>query len=1102
MNMPRSLKLIATSLKILITAAFLVGILFVFGWFMRPDIHAELPDYTPEEIAAVEEDRDVSFDPEDTPVLHKEVDYSEGRQGSWFPRGESPILADLVAEGELPPVEERVGPEPAVMTGRHGVGNYGGTWYRTEDVMSNRMSGAFLLRWSPLGYPLMPHLARDWEVSDDAREYTVHLRRGVRWSDGHPFTADDILYRWEYEVEYFEERPGPMVVRGELGKVEKIDDYTVRFIFPHPHGTFPELMAQMFMQLWAPRHYLKQYHPEAGDPDKVEAMMDVQGAPSARAAYHRLKSPRNPDHPRLWPWVPRTHRTSPPFEYVRNPYYFVVDSEGNQLPYIDRVLVDQRDEDMLSVTAASGQITMQLRFIRFDDYTLYMENRDHFGYEVYHWFPATRSDFAIYPNTNRRVDPDRPETKWKRQLLEDRRFRQALSLAINREDIIKAEHSGITEPAQIDPGRESFFHNPRLFKAFTDYDPDRANELLDELELTGRDSGGYRTFPDGTRMVFLLHTCDFTGIGPSQFLIDDWADVGVRVILFDRTRSLFETQRVNLEHDLTVWTGESEYNPMVQPRNFVPVEGHSWYAVGFANWYLAGGFHDAIDDPEEAERSELILEPPMDHPLRRTMEILDRARAAKDVERQAEIFNEALEIAADNLWHINISTPAPQPVIVQAGLRNVPRNALVGWNYFTPSNAGIETYFFEDPPLTPGVDAQVRRAVSRVRPDPSLSLAVDDEGNDRGRIAAVLAPLIRYLVWGTVVLLLVLVVLKHPFIARRCMILLPTVFVMSVIIFIVMDLPPGNYIEHQIRVLEAEGDADAIERLEELKDIFHLDDPLVVRYLRWMGVYWFAGFNSADTGLLQGDLGMSMEHVRPVGELMGDRLLFSFSIALLTILFTWAVAVPIGIYSAVRQYSIGDYSFTVLGFLGMSIPNFLLALVLMYLGTAYFGTHVGGLFSPAYAAQPYWSWGKFVDLLQHIWLPVVVVGTAGTAGMIRVMRANLLDELRKPYVVTAMAKGVRPVKLVLKYPVRLALNPFISGIGGIFPALISGAAITGIVLSLPTIGPLQLEAIRSQDMYLAGSLLMVLSLLAVFGTLVSDLLLMWLDPRIRMGGSQ
>ena len=272
------------------------------------------------------------------------------------------------------------------------------------------------------------------------------------------------------------------------------------------------------------------------------------------------------------------------------------------------------------------------------------------------------------------------------------------------------------------------------------------------------------------------------------------------------------------------------------------------------------------------------------------------------------------------------------------------------------------------------------------------------------------------------------------------------------------------------------------------------------RFARWLGLYWFRTFDPGDKGLVQGSLGRSMEDSRMVNDIVGDRIMLTLALSSFTLIFTWALAIPIGIYSAVRQYSVGDYVFTFIGFIGMCVPNFLLALILMYISGAVFNNPISGLFSAEYSAQPNWSWGKFIDMMKHIWVPVVVTGLSGTAWMIRVMRANLLDELKRPYVTTARAKGMRPMGLLFKYPVRLALNPFISGIGQIFPQLVSGGAIVAIVLSLPTVAPLLLSSLMTQDMYLAGSMLMVLSLLSVFGTLVSDLLLMWVDPRIRMTG--
>lgn len=1081
-------------------ACVLIVLLYLFAAFFRPDVTTGPPTYSDAEIAEIERSRDTSFEPDDAPVLHREVDYDELESAAWRPGGEASFLAELVQEGRLPAVEERVGEQPAVIEGVDGIGHHGGTWYRVASsegdvsTITWRVGGATLLRWSPLGYPLKPHMARDWEVSDDRREYIVHLRRGIRWSDGHPFTADDILYWWEHEVEHFDQRPQSMLIGGELGDIEKIDRYTVRFTFPSPNGTFPERLAKF--TLWAPAHYLRPFHPEVGDPEKIEAMKRVQGAATARSAYFRLKHFRNPEHPRMWPWVPRVHQTTPPYEFVRNPYFWAVDPAGNQLPYLDRVLFDIRSLDMLPVTAAAGDITMQLRHIRYDDYTLYMDHRVERGYDVYHWLQGTRSAFAIFPNLNRRVDPDRPESEWKHRLLNEKTFRQAMSLAINRAEIIAADYNDQTEPAQLDPGPESPFHHPRLFKSFTEHDTERANALLDDLGLDQRDVEGFRTFPDGSPMTFYLHVTDYTGTGPSPFLIEHWAEVGVRVVLQERARSLWERQRAAFEHDFSVWMGESEAFPLIEPRSFVPTSIGSMYAPGFALWYAAGGLHGL---PEEHEGRPRVVEPPEDHPLRRAMVALGRAQAETELEQQREQFNEVLDIAAEHTWTINISTPPPQLVIVDNQLHNVPRNAVVGHIFNTPANAGPETYFLETPRDSPGAVAQMKRAVAQVQPDPNLTLEAVRQDEGRG-VGEVLAFVVRILVWGIVLLGGGLVAVRHPFVARRVLILIPTLLVVSVGTFLIIQLPPGSFLEARIAELEMAGDADAIREIEELKTVFHMDEPIAMRYVRWLGLPWFVSFDSGDMGLLQGDLGRSMEGAQRVNDVVGDRVLLTCAISALTILFTWALAIPIGIYSAVRQYSIGDYVFTLVGFIGMCIPNFLLALILMHLSSILFDAPVSGLFSPEYASQPEWTWGKAVDLFKHIWVPVLVLGTAGTASMIRVMRGNLLDELRKPYVVTARAKGVRPMKLLLKYPVRIALNPFISGIGGIFPQLVSGGAIVAIVLSLPTVGPMLLNALMAQDMYLAGSMLMVLSLLTVFGTLVSDLLLMWLDPRIRMSG--
>jgi peptide/nickel transport system permease protein len=324
------------------------------------------------------------------------------------------------------------------------------------------------------------------------------------------------------------------------------------------------------------------------------------------------------------------------------------------------------------------------------------------------------------------------------------------------------------------------------------------------------------------------------------------------------------------------------------------------------------------------------------------------------------------------------------------------------------------------------------------------------------------------------------------YIVRRIFMLVPTVIAISVISFIIIQLPPGDYLTAYIAQMEAQGERFEEDQIEALKRQYGLDQNMVSQFFRWVG------------RMFQGNFGMSFKWNRPVRELIGERLLLTFLISFSTLMFTWVVALPIGVYSAIRQYSLGDYVFTFLGFVGRGTPSFMLALILMWISLSRFGFTVGGLFSLGYRNAP-WSPARVLDMLQHLWVPLVVLGAGGTAGLIRIMRANLLDELHRPYVVTARAKGLKERSLLWKYPVRLALNPFVSTIGWTLPQLISGSTIVSVVLSLPTTGPLLLDSLMSQDMYLAGTFIMFLSILTVIGTSISDILLAWLDPRIRYG---
>lgn len=324
------------------------------------------------------------------------------------------------------------------------------------------------------------------------------------------------------------------------------------------------------------------------------------------------------------------------------------------------------------------------------------------------------------------------------------------------------------------------------------------------------------------------------------------------------------------------------------------------------------------------------------------------------------------------------------------------------------------------------------------------------------------------------------------YIARRLVTMILTLLALSVVVFIVIQLPPGDFVTSYVATLSASGETVNQEAIEALRERYKLDSPILVQYFSWL------------TQLLQGNLGYSFELQKPVGEIFSQRIGISLAVELTAVIFMWAIAVPIGVYSAVNQYSLGDYAFTILGFLGLAIPNFLFALVLMYICYNWFGVTITGLFSTEYM-NARWSLARFLDFASHVWAPILVISTAGAAQLVRVLRANLLDELNKPYVLTARAKGLPKRRVIWRYPVRVAMNPLISTVGWVLPTVISSSFVTAIVLNLPTLSPILLRSLLSQDMYLAGALILFMGVLTLVGTLISDLLLAWIDPRIRLG---
>ncbi|MCC6453558.1 MAG: ABC transporter permease [Caldilineaceae bacterium] len=324
------------------------------------------------------------------------------------------------------------------------------------------------------------------------------------------------------------------------------------------------------------------------------------------------------------------------------------------------------------------------------------------------------------------------------------------------------------------------------------------------------------------------------------------------------------------------------------------------------------------------------------------------------------------------------------------------------------------------------------------------------------------------------------------YILRRVLMMIPTLFAISLLSFLIIQLPPGDFLTSYAAQLREMGDNVDVAQLQALRDRYGLDQPFYVQYGKWI-----SGI------LLRGDWGQSLEWRKPVRDLIWERLALTVVISGTALLVSWIVAIPIGVYSATRQYSFWDYAMTAFSFIGLGTPGFLLALVVMFMAQSYFGMNVGGLFSEEYMLAP-WNWAKVVDMLKHLWMPLIIVSIGSIAGNIRITRANLLDELNKPYVETARAKGMKEGNLIWKYPVRVALNPFFSTVGWSLATLISGTTLVSIVLSLQTTGPMLLRALTSQDMYLAGSFILLLSTLTVIGTLISDILLAIVDPRIRL----
>ncbi|MGH8018056.1 MAG: ABC transporter substrate-binding protein [Opitutaceae bacterium] len=775
--------------RILITSVAIAGATWLWGSFFRSGTEAP-PRLPREEVAALAAARQSGFSSVSPPVVVENIDYASGSVAAWQPKGEAPVLEQLVREGKLPPVEQRTGAEPLVLRGPEGIGRYGGIWNdavtwpsQVWDRMNRYNAGVTLTRWSPSGYPIVPNVAKRWEASEDLKVWTFFLRRGMKWSDGHPFTANDFIYWYDWEVLYFQRLgyalndDGYRLLRSgdTYGRVERVDDYTVRFVFPQPNPFFLELIAGTSVkELFAPRHYLEKYHPELGDPELIREIMRRRRFSEPQQVYLEVKREDNPEHPRINPWIYRRYSPHAPHAFVRNPYYWAVDPAGNQLPYIDQITEEVVTPELLALKTASGgyPAIFETADLKLSNYGLYMAGTLRYNYDVRHYGSGQSSLWSIVPNLNLHVEPGDERGEQKAALLQSREFRQALSLAINRRAIIRAEFFGFGEPAQVAPAPASPFHSEQLYKAFTGHDPGRADALLDGLGLTRRDTDGYRTLPDGSPMVWFIIYSENTPPDIFQFVLDDWAAIGIRAHARPVTEGIKFAERMAASYEFYGTPSYVDFIPVVDPKSFVPVDRWAAFAPVYGRWYesrlLAG--HD-----EAAARAE---PPPPGSVFADALDLYEQAMTASSRDEGIRLFRQLLDRIANEVWSISIASAPPAIAVVRNDLHNVPLHGITGNVFHTPLNLGAETFYFENPGMSPGAIARLREDLTAPQPSPLLVAGEEAREQDAGRKVG---RLLRWLLGAVVVAGLGMLAVRHPFVGRRLMLFVPMLLVISII---------------------------------------------------------------------------------------------------------------------------------------------------------------------------------------------------------------------------------------------------------------------------------------------------------------------------------
>jgi len=602
---------------------------------------------------------------------------------------EAPGLAELVKQGKLPPVEKRLPQEPKVIVPVEEVGQYGGVWNRAWLGPSDSM-GVYksigresLIDYDAFGKTLVPNIVKRWVVSKDSKVYTLYLRKGIKWSDGQPFTADDILFVYEdvlMNKELTPTFPQWLTVKGKPVKVEKVDDYTIKFIFDEPMPLFLYQLAKPIdanALLYAPKHYMKQFHPKYTSKEELDKKIKEAGVKTWNELYTTKEDSwwvNDPERPTIWSWKAVTSPTGPNFRLERNPYYWKVDVAGNQLPYINTVNnILVQNTEMVNLKAMTGELDFQWRHISAANYTLFMENREKGGYRVLNWRSTSGSNHVICFNLTCK-DPVL------KSLFNNDKFRKALSIAINREEINQIAYLGQAVPRQASLIPDVPYYSPEWEKAWAEYDPKKASAMLDEIGLSKKDKDGYRLRPDGKRLDITIEFMEAIGFSGDvcELIRKYWEDIGIKVALKPEERSLYKTRQSGNELEVYI-EGMSPQIPFwSQDKWIIPSVSLDHWGIEFARWYVTGGKSG--------------VEPPKD--IARLFELWDKAKSALTETQRKRFVQEMVNLHVKNIWFIGTVGMAPTYAIVKNTFRNVPEN-IMDAALDTPRQARPEQFFIK-----------------------------------------------------------------------------------------------------------------------------------------------------------------------------------------------------------------------------------------------------------------------------------------------------------------------------------------------------------------------------------------------------------------------